>query len=269
MIRTFTPDSLLMLFTALGVVVAVRLRVWSRQALDGPSRLDPEESLTGLVRVMCIGFLALCLASAVAMHYLGDNLNDPRATIGQTMAQAVTVVVMVVAGKLVRGSQTRGIGWEAKPDRIVQGLRAAIIGCCVALPATVWTNAATEMFLRRFAPNIERIHPLIKAMHENNSPAMRIWVAISAVVTAPLWEELFFRGYLQTALRGFTRRPWLGLLLASAAFAAVHPAWSWPAIFVLALCLGYAYERTGNLWTCILMHAIFNGTELMLSRVSG
>ena len=37
-----------------------------------------------------------------------------------------------------------------------------------------------------------------------------------------------------------------------------------PPIFLLALCLGYAYERTGNLWTTITMHALFNTTCTLL-----
>jgi membrane protease YdiL (CAAX protease family) len=57
---------------------------------------------------------------------------------------------------------------------------------------------------------------------------------------------------------------WLAILLTSVLFALVHPAWMRPTIFFLAICLGYAYERTGNLWTNILMHAIFNAVNTYL-----
>jgi len=57
---------------------------------------------------------------------------------------------------------------------------------------------------------------------------------------------------------------WLAILLASALFALVHPAWMRPTIFFLAICLGYAYERTGNLWTNVVMHAIFNAVNTAL-----
>jgi membrane protease YdiL (CAAX protease family) len=33
---------------------------------------------------------------------------------------------------------------------------------------------------------------------------------------------------------------------------------------VLSLCLGYAYERTGNLWAVMTMHAMFNTTSTVL-----
>jgi membrane protease YdiL (CAAX protease family) len=38
----------------------------------------------------------------------------------------------------------------------------------------------------------------------------------------------------------------------------------WPPIFFLAICLGYAYERTGSLWTSIVMHSLFNATSTYL-----
>ncbi len=52
---------------------------------------------------------------------------------------------------------------------------------------------------------------------------------------------------------------WAAIILCAILFAAIHAAWTAPPIFVLAIALGYAYERTGSLWTTIIMHALFNG----------
>lgn len=54
-------------------------------------------------------------------------------------------------------------------------------------------------------------------------------------------------------------KAWAAVIVASLLFSAVHPLWTAPLIFLLAVCLGYVYERTGNLWSTIVMHAIFNG----------
>jgi membrane protease YdiL (CAAX protease family) len=56
----------------------------------------------------------------------------------------------------------------------------------------------------------------------------------------------------------------VSVVLTSVLFALVHPAWSIPPIFLLSICLGYAYERTGNLWTVITMHALFNSISTVL-----
>jgi membrane protease YdiL (CAAX protease family) len=63
----------------------------------------------------------------------------------------------------------------------------------------------------------------------------------------------------------------LSILVTSLLFASVHPAWSFPIIFLLSLALGYAYERTANLWIPITIHATFNtvSTLLFLAGAAG
>lgn len=51
---------------------------------------------------------------------------------------------------------------------------------------------------------------------------------------------------------------WAAIAITSLLFAALHPGWTWPLIFLLSLALGYAYERTGNLWVPVVMHLVFN-----------
>ena len=57
---------------------------------------------------------------------------------------------------------------------------------------------------------------------------------------------------------------WLAIVITSLLFAAVHPLWMWPPIFFLSLGLGYCYERTGNLWTSITVHCLFNSVSTFL-----
>ncbi len=62
---------------------------------------------------------------------------------------------------------------------------------------------------------------------------------------------------------------WSAIGITSALFALMHPPWSLPIIFLLAICLGYAYQRTGNLWVCITMHALFNTSMTAVFLLSG
>ena len=38
-----------------------------------------------------------------------------------------------------------------------------------------------------------------------------------------------------------------------------------PPLFVLAVCFGYVYERTGKLWVPIVMHALFNAVSITIA----
>jgi membrane protease YdiL (CAAX protease family) len=59
------------------------------------------------------------------------------------------------------------------------------------------------------------------------------------------------------------RSTWEAIIVTSVLFAIVHPGWTWPLIFLLSVCLGYAYERTGNLWVPVVIHAAFNTTSML------
>jgi membrane protease YdiL (CAAX protease family) len=88
-------------------------------------------------------------------------------------------------------------------------------------------------------------------------------VAIAAVVLAPLFEEIFFRGFMYASLRGKLPAFWASLVTGTL-FAAVHPLYggaAWNLVPVLALagiamCL--LYERTGSLWPAIAFHLTMN-----------
>ncbi len=61
---------------------------------------------------------------------------------------------------------------------------------------------------------------------------------------------------------------WVAIFITSLGFALLHPSWSWPAIFVLAVGLGYLYERTGNLWAPIIVHLLFNSLQTIIFQLT-
>lgn len=108
------------------------------------------------------------------------------------------------------------------------------------------------------------------------------WAVIGLVVLGvPLAEELIYRGLMQTGLRtglgvGATRRTrgldWIAVGMTGLIFSVVHlgtaDAHSLVILFALALAMGIAYERTGRLLVPIVMHAGFNGVNILIAQVS-
>lgn len=86
-----------------------------------------------------------------------------------------------------------------------------------------------------------------------------LWVAL--VVLAPLFEELFFRGFLLAGFRTSLLGNWGAILLTAASWAAIHLQYDlldMGSIFVLGILFGYARTSTGSLWPCLAMHAAVN-----------
>jgi hypothetical protein len=95
----------------------------------------------------------------------------------------------------------------------------------------------------------------------------RLALGVTAILLAPVAEEIFFRGVLYPAIKqaGFPRVAWWGTALF---FAVVHVNLvTFVPLTVLALALIALYERTDNLLAPITAHAMFNAlnfTTLLL-----
>jgi uncharacterized protein len=98
-------------------------------------------------------------------------------------------------------------------------------------------------------------------------------VAFFATFTAPLVEEVIYRGLLYSAFRktfGIT----IAIIVVTVLFTAVHvPQYSVgstpdyatvTALLVLSLCLTIIRARTGSLLPCIVFHTVFNGIQACL-----
>ena len=88
--------------------------------------------------------------------------------------------------------------------------------------------------------------------------------AFTAIIVAPVGEELLFRGVLY----GFIKqrgRPRLALWTSAVLFAAVHGnAVGFLFFIFLSMILVALYEQTKNIFTPILLHALFNAVNFTL-----
>ena len=109
-------------------------------------------------------------------------------------------------------------------------------------------------------------NPALQDFTDSPSVALTITLAVFTIGLVPVFEELMFRGMLQTTLRGYLGRPWAAILITAIPFALLHPGMHWPAMIILGCAFGYAYEKSGSLLRSIFFHAMFNGFNLLASR---
>jgi len=94
---------------------------------------------------------------------------------------------------------------------------------------------------------------------EKSGTLVLLWLAL--VVSAPLWEEIAFRGFIY---RGWVRSPRHAIpaiVLLSAFFAILHLQYNWFGIlqvFTIGLLLGWSRWRSGSTYLTMVMHAIIN-----------
>lgn len=82
---------------------------------------------------------------------------------------------------------------------------------------------------------------------------------ITAVIMAPIFEEIVFRGIMQKGMMNNGMRPWLAILLSSLAFGLVHGnPWQFVGAVLLGVVLGLVYYKTQSLLLPILLHGFNN-----------
>jgi len=122
-------------------------------------------------------------------------------------------------------------------------------------------------WLEAYFSNDIKIQQPVKIYQEADAVTIRIMIAISVIVIAPIVEEMVFRGYLYTATKRFTDR-FFAAIITSLLFGVVHfnIGALLPLIF-LALLLSASYELTGSLWAPISIHALFNATTIAFQEI--
>ena len=107
-------------------------------------------------------------------------------------------------------------------------------------------------------------HEELKQIIAYSQWQVRALIIFTAIVVVPFVEELISRGMIQTLVRSYIVRPWPAIFLASLVFVIFHAnPEHWFALFVLSICLGYTYEKSGSLLRPIFVHALFNAMSVL------
>jgi membrane protease YdiL (CAAX protease family) len=236
-------------------------------APDRPNTLWPEYiALPALVFFVLASGLGALLAE-IPEDRLPAKLGELLGGSASSLLAGIACIVLATrtfekraAGFLFGGG---GVGGHA-----LLGLLALL----VALPLCFGAMTLSSYVIHVFYPDY--ILPQHDVLVLLDQPEMPGWVPavlwLSAVVIAPVAEELFFRGVCQTALNHVFRRRWLSTVIVGLAFGLAHfpqPHVVAPLI-VLGLILGYVYERTGSLVAPITMHLLFNLKTMIFATIA-
>jgi len=218
------------------------------------------------------GVLLVQIGLAVVFGVLAMGLGDDPSSAVSAEALAVTlavhvgtVVAAVVLLALWRRSQRRTIGLTCRHGKrqVMRGLLAYLASVPVVY-GVFWTLTT---ILQRMGIRPDP-HPLEQAITRGDAGPMVVGLAIvAALVTAPLCDELVFRGVLQGWLGSRLPSGW-AIVLVAVMFGAVHPFPTRLPLALLGLVLGYVYHRTHSLVGPIVIHVCFNAASVAFFLVS-
>lgn len=169
----------------------------------------------------------------------------------------VLALLFKVSG--VEGRELFGLHWKKLPTRL--GL--ALLFYLAALPLLWFYSMLYQLFLHQIGHEFY-LQDVAEVLTAPATGPVRSCLLFIAVIVAPFFEEIIFRGIL---LPFFVSRAGLfpGVLLVSLLFGGLHmhlP--SLLPLFLLSVAFSFAYARTRSLLVPMGMHALFNGVTVLL-----
>ncbi len=125
-------------------------------------------------------------------------------------------------------------------------------------------NIASNIFIMLF-PSLSNISDMISTNAASNYTELIVEILYMAAIPA-IFEELAFRGVVLKMLRPYGDV--FAIVMSSLAFALIHGNFiQIPMTFCAGLFMGYAYVRTGNLWSSVIIHFINNSLAVLIPTI--
>lgn len=219
------------------------------------------------------GWLVLsALGSGVAESLTSDLMDWRQKFANYSVFFAIEIAAMVFIVKSANLYFENGLaGFGLRIKGIFQDFAAAVVTFITVWPF-VMIALAMVVYIGKLivGPQFDmQKNEGLEVLLGYSQTSLRILMILFAAVLTPIFEELIFRGLLQTHLReNLGYGPWKSIFFVSAIFAALHPLMHFPAIFILSLAMGYVYEKSGSLFRSIFIHTLFNSTSIAFALMS-
>ena len=258
------------------VVGIILLILWLLKALLGPDPLAdsvPRRNnmplwLPFIALLMWFGVVSLTMPiTEMTKRFVPDLPDWQTAFLGNVIILTggigiIAEVILSVKAHFARG--LKGFGLNARAIR--KDCLAALLNLVYVWPIVYLATQVTVFYGQLISKQNFNWpqHETLELVTSHPQLPLRILIIVTTAAIVPVLEEIIFRGLFQTVMRCFLQKTWPSIILTAALFAMVHGhKQHWPALFVLAMCLGYSYEKSGSLFRPILIHSIFNFASII------
>ncbi len=199
-------------------------------------------------QVLGVAALAVMLAlrdpAFDAREWLNQNQMSGSVLFAGTLASTAICVPLIVA--LAGSNRWRFLGIQKT------NARALLVWCGVLIAFVAVSDLLTVSMGRPIVPDV---------MVESFSSGNPLWLLPALLLFAPLFEELFFRGFLLSALQAVGAHQWVAAATSAALWSVLHfqyDLYGVVSIFVGGLLLAAARFSTGSILPCLGMHSLMN-----------
>lgn len=258
-----------------GTIAIAALLVWVvfRFAFPRRSRIGPPRWGAGLgVVVTFCAFLVMAIVQ-VGVWFLFESMAFPPSHLIQTRSMSVAALIsapLICVGAyfFLKGTAHARPGDMGLDSRgVPANLGRGVLLVLLLIPLVMIVALIGVLYFRTVGVDTGE-QDVVRMMRQETSPLFVALMYAMALLAAPVWEELIFRGVLYKGLCGSFGRD-EAILISALVFASIHGSVAaFIPIFLLAIFLAYAYERTGSLLTPIAMHFVYNLFNVVLIHIA-
>ncbi len=248
---------------------------YGRKALENSLPRRHDIPLLTPLMLYFVVFLIIGFSDSLVLH-LSDNLKKwEQAFLSESVKcilalASIGIILYYVKKHFVRGLKGFGLNIKTIPKDII----LAFLNLITIYPLIYFVFLATRIINEFiYGPKYTiPTHVELQTMEQNTNLLVRITITVSVAVITPFLEEILFRGLFQTAIRSILNTKysaWIAIFITSLFFIINHANPShWPILFILSVCMGYSYEKSGSLFRSIFIHGIFNASAIIATWVS-
>ena len=173
---------------------------------------------------------------------------------------ATNIVLIPIFALFLRGdNKKRRLAWGFS-YRLPQTKSLLLMGI-LGMTAAVSVNAIVSLSgLAYFSPKYQQVSQIIYS----GGLFMEI---VSAVIAAPILEELLFRGMIYARLRDLCGAKW-AIIISAAFFGIFHGNLvQFVYAFIIGLMLAYVYEKLKTIWAPIVFHVGANLISVLITEL--
>lgn len=264
-----------LVMTLFAIFIALKARFFQMPKRDGVGKLPFGYTLGVFVLYLTISMVLVPLAALGILSYLkGELITGNNLTVQMEAWINIGLIVSTALGLSAylasMNPHLRGLvfGNHAFVS-LARSAKDLLVGAgtwLIAFPVTIVIGQLLAIITLLYFPGPAKDQVAVKYVRMAQAYPGLFWIMVGTIIfLVPLLEEILFRGFLQTSLRG--RMGAFGAIACtSIIFALFHYSSSQGtsnleivgSLFVLSCFLGFLYERQGSLWASVGLHAFFN-----------
>ena len=251
------------------IIILIRLKRKPIALPDITSRLLATRWTLNDVRMVLVA------VAVVALFFVGYAvfLHFSKLAVTTEYTEAVGALVETLSYQIVAFAailsivNSKGMSWREafglERANLAKNIRLGVFLYAAAMPVFVFSSVLYGMLLNHFGFAVEQQEILSVLINPNLPYWLQISLILLAIVTAPIIEELVFRGIVIPAVaRRFSVL--FAVCLVSFAFAVIHfHAAALIPLFIIAVAFSCAYLYSGSILVPIVMHMLFNSLTVV------